>query len=196
MKKFAALLSSLLLVFAGAAQAGLYNFTGTMKYHNDVIYTYFSVANDATDVRVWTDSFKSFTNFDPITALWAANGTLIAQNDDNATVNPSTQTYYDSGFVLPNLAAGQYIFTMTTYPNFANSNLLADGFGFDAQQAIPFKDWLEIQYAGTSFTNIGSEWSVWVDGVDEASNPSVPAPATLLLFGFGLCAVAFRKLKA
>jgi hypothetical protein len=196
MKKYAALLGSLLLMFVGSAQAGLYNFTGNMKYHNDVIYTYFTVANDATNVRVWTDSFKEFTNFDPITALWTANGMLIAQNDDNPSVDPLTQTYFDSGFLLPNLAAGQYIFTMTTFPNFAQSSLLADGFNFDAQAAIPFKDWLATTYSNSGFNNIGSFWSVWVDGVDQASNPSVPAPAPILLFGFGLLALALRKFKA
>lgn len=193
MKKYAALLGSLLLMFVGSAQAGLYNFTGNMKFHNDVIYTYFSVAEDATNVRVWTDSFKSATNFDPITALWNANGSLIAQNDDNPSVNPLTQTWYDSGFFLPTLAAGNYVFTMTIFPNFANNNLLAGGFNFDSQQAIAFKDWALANYGND---NVGSFWSVWVDGVDEASNPAVPAPASILLFGFGLLAVAFRKFKA
>jgi hypothetical protein len=191
MKKLVALIGSLMLMFVGSAQAGLYNFSGNLEYHNDVIYTYFSVEKDATNVRVWTDSFKSGVNFDPITALWTAKGVLIAENDDNESVNPVTQTFWDSGFILSNLAAGNYVFTMTRFPNFAINTTLESGFRFDAEAPIPFKDWAK----SIGSENLGSFWSVWVDGVDRASNPSVPAPASILLFGLGLVALRFRKTK-
>lgn len=191
MKKLVALIGSLMLMFVGSAQAGLYNFSGNLEYHNDVIYTYFSVEKDATNVRVWTDSFKSGVNFDPITALWTAKGVLIAENDDNESVNPVTQTVFDSGFILSNLAAGNYVFTMTRFPNFAINTSLESGFRFDSEAPIPFKDWAK----SIGSENLGSFWSVWVDGVDRASNPSVPAPASILLFGLGLAALRFRKTK-
>lgn len=186
-----------LLLASACSQAALINFTGSIGYHNDVIYTYFTLDNDATDVRVWTDSFDSGANFDPITALWSGSGSLIAENDDNDSVDPSTQTYYDSGFFLPSLSAGDYIFTVATYNNFANGSTLGDGFQFDSENPIALEDWCQ----PSNGCGMGSDWSVWLDGVDSASNPDagspVPVPATIALLGLGLMGVGFsRKKKA
>src|SRR5690554_5294669 len=121
---------------ASTSSAALINFTGTIDYHNDVVYTYFTLDQDATDVRVWTDSYMTGQNFDPITALWKADGALIDENDDEDTINPATQTHWDSGFSLASLAAGDYIFTVATYNNFALGTSLSDGFKFDGQAAV------------------------------------------------------------
>lgn len=182
-----------LMTFAASSQAALMNFTGAIQNHNDVVYTYFTVADDATDVSVWTDSFMSGTNFDPITALWTADGNLLAQNDDNASINPSTQTYYDSGFNLANLAAGDYIFTVATYANFAAGNTLNDGFAYDGQAAIALEDWTQ----PANDIDMGPFWSVWLDGVDSATNPhSVPEPSSLILLLLGAMGLGVARRKA
>lgn len=182
-----------LMTFAASSQAALMNFTGAIQNHNDVVYTYFTVADDATDVSVWTDSFMSGTNFDPITALWTADGNLLAQNDDNASINPSTQTYYDSGFSLANLAAGDYIFTVATYANFAAGNTLNEGFAYDGQDAIALEDWTQ----PANDIDMGPFWSVWLDGIDSATNPhSVPEPSSLILLLLGAMGLGIARRKA
>ncbi|MFL0796377.1 MAG: DVUA0089 family protein [Cellvibrionaceae bacterium] len=184
----------LMFMAAGSANAALINFTGEIEYHNDVVFTYFTVEDDATDVRVWTDSFMSGENFDPIAALWSSDGSLIMQNDDNDGINPDTQTYYDSGFFLDNLAAGEYIFSVSTYNNFANGSSLSDGFRFDDQDSILLSEWC--QPANTC--GMGPNWSVWLDGVDSARSPdaTVPEPSSVALLGLGLAALGFSRRKS
>ncbi|GGD67582.1 DVUA0089 family protein [Lacimicrobium alkaliphilum] len=195
MKKFVkniSLAAAMLVTFN--ANSALLHFEGNIEYHNDVILTYFTIENDATDVRLWTDSFMDGINFDPITALWQADGTLINEDDDNDSINPETQTTFDSGFTLDFLAAGEYIFSVATYNNFASGNNLSNGFDFDGESPIALSEWTQ----PANSTGMGSYWSVWLDGVDSASNPSdpteVPEPLSLLLFAAGLLGLrACRK---
>lgn len=192
MKKITALAAAALLSFTGYANAGLFHFTGEIENHNDVIYTYFTVGADATDVRVWTDSFQGGVNFDPITALWKADGTLIGQNDDNSSINPSTQTIYDSGLWFNSLAAGDYIFTVATYNNWAAGSTLNAGFVFDNQTPIALENWNQ----PANHINMGKYWSLWLDGVDSASNPtSVSEPAPLALLGLALLGLGWRRAR-
>ncbi len=189
---------------AGSANATLFNFSGDITYHNDVVYTYFSIDSDATDVRLWTDSFQSGTNFDPITALWDASGNLIDEDDDNQYVNPETQTVYDSGFTLGTLSAGDYIITVATYANFANGSSLSDGFSYDDETPILLSEWSQ---PANSY-DMGTYWSVWLDGVDSASNPDDPGgeeppivmvsePTSLGLFSLSLLGLGiYRKKKS
>ena len=193
MKLKAILAGALFALMTSTANAALFNFTGEIDFHNDVIFINFSLDNDATDVRIWTDSFMSGANFDPITALWNADsGSLIAENDDNSSINPSTQTFYDSGFELASLAQGDYLFTIATFANFAVGPFLSDGFSYDGEAPIALADWDQ----PANDIDMGPTWSVWLDGVDSAddgsSNP-VPSPATFGLIVLGLAFLKLRK---
>lgn len=189
-KAVAVALSSLAL--SGVANAALFHFDGNIEYHNDVVYTYFTLNQDATDVSIWTDSFLSATNFDPITALWHADGSKIAENDDNAGIAPG-QTYYDSGIELSSLAAGDYVFTIATYANFSLSSNFNDGFIYDSEVPVALADWDQ----PANHEGMGTYWSLWLDGVDSASNPdaTVPEPATLGLLGLGFAGLLLSRRK-
>lgn len=174
------------------------NFSGEIEFHNDVIYTYFTVEEDMTDVRLWTDSYMSGVNFDPIAALWNADGTLIDQSDDNATINTNTQTSRDAGFNLNSLLAGEYIFSISTYNNFALGNDLNDGFLFQDQDPVALQDWRQ----PTNGWNKGSYWSLWLDGVSSASNNqaanpvSVPEPSSFILLLLGTLGLGMARRKS
>jgi hypothetical protein len=192
-RKMAALAAG--LVFSGTAAAANFTFSGNIANHNDVIYVPFSLSSDALDVKVWTDSFQSAVNFDPITAVWSESGpgwNLVGQNDDNASIAPG-QTYYDSGLTFASLTAGSYLFTIATYANFAVGSTLAEGFGYAGQTPIPLATCCQ----PASHCGMGTFWQVNLSGVDDASViPSpIPEPETyaMLLAGFGLLGWMARR---
>jgi PEP-CTERM motif len=208
MKTFAPVLSAIALAASAAsANAADFHFTGNIAYNTDVIQVAFHLDNDAADVKVWTDSFKNGINFDPITALWSVGGgdaTLIGENDDNDTIGPD-QTYYDSGFALASLAAGNYIFTVAAYPNFAAGSMLSQGFGLDGSTPIPIGQWCQpaaVDCNDPVLNQKGTFWSVRLSGVSDATAPpeppAVPEPETyaLMLVGLGVTAWAARRRKS
>jgi hypothetical protein len=184
MKKIILSSAIALICSTGTANAALFHFDGNLSGPNDVATISFSLANDATNVRLWTDSFHSYANFDPITALWnQTTGELIAENDDNDSIGAG-QTYFDSGFSLPTLLAGNYFFTIAAFSNYAAGNNIANG--FNNAGYIPY--------------GVGTYWSANLDGVDAAANVSaVPVPAAIWLFGSaiaGFIGASRRKLAA
>ncbi|MBA5686993.1 DVUA0089 family protein [Rugamonas apoptosis] len=193
MRKFKILLGSALLAAVAAApsHAADFSFSGTIQYQKDVIKIPFTLLQDATDVRVWTDSFHSGGNFDPITAVWK-NGVIVGENDDDSTIALG-QTYYDSGLRFANLSAGNYLFTIATFNNFANGTHLNDGFRYDSQAAIPLASWDQ----PANHVGMGPNWSVHLSGVDSATPPPVPEPESyaMLAAGLGLLAFVARRKK-
>ena len=189
------------LGFTVTSQAATFTFSGNIANHNDIVRVDFTLANNATNVRVWTDSFLATgptqtgpgTNFDPITALWNTDtGARLGENDDNSSI-ASGQTYYDSGFSLASLAAGNYFFTMATFANFANGNNISNGFAYDNQTPIAIADFNQPANAGNLR---GSFWRINLDGVDGAVGPvnpnpsAVPVPGAVWLFGSALLGFA------
>jgi len=184
-----------------AAQAADFTFSGNVNLNTDIVQVGFRLDQDASNVDVWTDSFNGGTNYDPVTALWVKDGDnfrLVDQNDDNPGIRPETQTYYDSGFRLDTLAAGEYLFTVGAYPNRAYGQLLSEGFtfAFDGTAATPIADWC--QPASNDCVNQkGTFWRVNLSGVDGATAP-VPEASTWLMFALGLGAIAVgaRRVKS
>lgn len=179
-------LAIVVVAFAGStighastpAQTFDFNYSGNIAFHNDVVEVPFTIPA-ASSVRVWTDSFLSGTNFDPIVGIWnMSTGKLVAQNDDNPFVAPG-QTFFDSGLTFDSLGAGPYMMTITRFSNFANGDSLSAGFQFDHETPIPVSE--------------GTYWEAHVAGVAGV----VPEPETyaMLLAGLGLLGFVARRGK-
>lgn len=180
MNKIKKMLAICLLGMSSVAQANSYTFIGNLANYNDVVKINFSLAQAASNIRVWTDSFMNGDSFDPIVGLWnGTTGAKIAENDDNSTIGLG-QTNFDSGFKLTNLAIGDYFLTVSSYPNLSNGNNFSDGFNSDSSG---------FNSNSKSKPNNDSKtaYSVNIDGVklttDENPISNVPLPNALWLFG-------------
>jgi PEP-CTERM motif len=177
--------SASLVAFTQYAAAADFTFSGNIRYHNDVVRVDFTLNTEATDVRVWTDSFNDGENFDPITAVWTLpTGALVGENDDDDTIGPN-QTYFDSGLTFASLPAGSYAFTITPYDNFAPDNLFKP-FGYANETPIPIGAWCQ-PASDDCLNQKGTFWRVRLSGVDSAT-PPVPEPSTYGLLLAGLLA--------
>lgn len=188
------------LLLSSSAWAARFEFDGTIDFHNDIALIGFSLDSTASNVNVYTDSFNFGLdgNFDPITALWHADGTLIAQNDDIST----GAFNWDSGFFLDSLDAGDYFFTVASYNNFAKGTdpsdgsfsqwdeiMMSDGFMLDDDSPVPIEEWALAD--GMETTGMSGYYHVVLEGVDSAfqedpDTSATPEPGTLFLLGSGL----------
>ena len=183
MNKIKKMLAISLLGLSSIAQANSYTFIGNLANYNDVVKINFSLAQAASNVRVWTDSFMNGDNFDPIVGLWnGATGAKTAENDDNATIGPG-QTYFDSGFKLTSLAIGDYFLTVARFPNFSKGENFSDGFSSNSSGFN--SDSNESEHTIDSKTK--TAYRVNIDGVELTTNENqlsnVPLPNALWLFG-------------
>jgi hypothetical protein len=182
-----------LLMSVTAAQAGDFTVTGTMTFHNDVVMVDFSLASAATGVKIWTDSWQSGLNFDPTGALWLRSGgdfSRLAEVDDDNTI-ATGQGFYDTGFSLPSLAAGQYRVTLTAAVNASNGSLLSQGFAYDSETPIPLALWNQPTYDPNANDQKGGFWQLRFSQVDSVS--VVPEPASWLLLGLGAVGLSLRR---
>lgn len=185
-------LTTAALCLGTAAHAGDFTVSGTMTFHNDVVMVDFSLASAATGVKIWTDSWQSGLNFDPTAALWVRSGadfSRLAEVDDDDTVAPG-QGFYDTGFTLPSLAAGQYRVTLAAAVNASNGSLLSQGFGYDSETPIRLADWNQPTYDLNANNQKGGFWQLRFTQVDSVG--VVPEPASWLLLALGVAALSLR----
>lgn len=183
--------AALLLSVTGALAAD-FTVSGQITSHKDIVSIDMSVTSPATNVSLWTDSWMAGLNFDPIAALWVANGadyTRVSEVDDDDTL-AAGQGFYDTGMQFANLAAGQYRVTLAASPNAANGTLLSQGFAHDSQAAILLTAWTQPSYDPNANDQKGGFWRVSFSNVDSVS--VVPEPASLVLMALGLAGLATR----
>lgn len=181
MNKINKLFAISLLGLSSIAQANSYTFIGNLANYNDVVKINFSLAQAASNVRVWTDSFMNGNNFDPIVGLWnGTTGAKIVENNDNNTIGPN-QTSFDAGFKLTSLAIGDYFLTIANFPNFSKGKNFSDGFSSNSSGLN------KVSSESAPTSNSKTAYSVNIDGVeltaDKNTLSNVPLPKALWLFG-------------
>jgi hypothetical protein len=163
------------------------DYSGNITYHSDVEYLTLTLTSDATDVKIWTDSFNYDWNdpdqhFDPIIALWDQDGNLLGENDD--TPNQVHSPYLDGNSYLgfASLGSGTYTISITASDNTANGFLLSDGFKYDSYY-LDEGDRITIEdYSGA-------------DGYYHVNVSAVPVPSAVFLLGPALLGLLGMRRK-
>ncbi|AMK78084.1 MULTISPECIES: DVUA0089 family protein [Methylomonas] len=204
-------------VLAGAATlpvpalSAAFDFNGSFAQDNDVVRFDFSLGLPGA-VTLFTSSWLG-GGFDPILTLWDGGGNQILEQDDGSlggalVSNGVTYNYgeFDS-YINLNLAAGNYIATLTQYDNFSVSGILADGFlrdtdpvftaAFGCSNGRFCEGSLVDSNNNPVEPNRTNAWDVHFLNVDSASVNSVPEPPTWMLLGLsGLFFLGGRLPKA
>lgn len=180
-----------------SAMAAEFDFSGSFSKDNDVLRFDFSLGLPGA-VTLFTSSWLD-GGFDPILTLWDSGGNQLLEQDDGSLGGAlvSNGVSYDYGefdsYINLNLAAGNYIATLTQYDNFSVGTLLTDGFLRDADPAFTaaFGCSNAAFCEGSLFDshnnpvepNRTAAWDVHFLNVDNASATTVPEPPTLMLLG-------------
>lgn len=195
---------------AGPAAAADFDFNGSFVNDNDVLRFNFTVGAPGV-VTLFTSSWLG-GGFDPILSLWDSAGNQLAEQDDgfpggSQVSNGTVFNYgeFDSYLAL-NMAAGDYLATLTQYDNFSVSTALADGFLRDADPnftaAFGCSNGRFCQ--GSLFdsnndpveANRTAAWEFHIVNVDTAQAATVPEPPTLMLLALsGLFLLGGRYAK-
>ena len=192
-----ALSAALLACATVGATAANVSLSGDIRYNTDIVQVSFSLAA-AGAVKVWTDSWQSGLNFDPVAAVWAKSGngyTLLSEVDDDDSIGAG-QGSFDAGLGFGLLGAGQYLVTLAASPNYARGTTLAAGFGFDGSTPILIADWNQPGYNVNANDQKGTFWRINLQGVTQAA--LVPEPSAGLMTALGLAAlgVAIHRRKS
>jgi hypothetical protein len=170
------------LLAAAGAQAADLSLDGTFTFQKDRVQIDFSLAA-TTEVRLWTDSWQSGRNFDPLLSLYAQNGSLVASFDDNdGSVAPGAG-YFDAGQTFTPLAAGHYHLVLSASSNDPKGATLASGFTYDGAPPIALVDWNQPGYDINANDQKGGLWRVHLSGVDQAAAVPEPNGVALMLAG-------------
>ncbi len=199
----------------GAAEAASFSFMGNISRDDEVQLFNFTIDN-SSDVILKTLSWAGGVNaagvtiaaggFDPILAVFSADGTKIGSNDDgDATQVPiNSGEHYDTYLALGGLAAGTYTVAVSQFDNFAGATL-ASAFTRANQgdfTGAEFGCTTQVSLCAVGGLPRDSHWAFDILGVDVASNPTggdddgtdggsvdpgaVPIPAAFFLFGGAL----------
>jgi hypothetical protein len=193
------------LVFAGAASADNYSFTGTFTT-DDQLQEFLFTIGSSTSFTAVTLSYAGGINqagttipeggFDPYLAIFNSIGTLVAVDDDGTgfvPTDPTTGAASDSYLSYSTFAAGTYTLVLSQTYNEPYGPTFADGY---SETGIP-------DYTAASFgcssgyfcdpastTNRTGNWAVDIDNVRSASEfgegTTTPEPESILLFGSGI----------
>ena len=185
---FRAAVAAIALLATTLTQAADFTLSGTIQNHNDIVAIDFSLAASG-GVDIWSDSWRSGANFDPTAALWLKSGadfTLVAAVDDDDTIAPG-QGFYDTGFSLASLAAGDYRVTLGAAINAPVGALLSQGFSYDAETPIRLSLWNQPSYDPNANDQKGGFWQLHFSGVDSVA--AVPEPSAWTMLAIGLVAL-------
>lgn len=189
-------IAAIALSFGAIASAQALNVaaSGNLTLNISVADVPFTLVSGSSDIRIWTDSYDSGINFDPVVTLWQRSGadyTLVGSNDDDDIIGAG-QTSFDAGLSYSTLAAGQYLVSVTASPYFASSSLRSQGFAFDpafgpTDPATLISEWNQHSYDINTNNQKGTFWSLNVTAVPE------PDAHALLALGLGAVAWAVRR---
>ena len=213
----------MLCLSVGVVSANDFSFTGTFSQDDQLEMFLFTAPTANTVVRTWgyagglnSAGQTIFAGgFDPILSVFDATGglvassLLVANNNDGPTcptgaplcVSPDSTTGnpWDSLIVLPGLnPGGQYVLVLSQDDNVANGPNFGGGFsqtGFGDFTPSEFPCGAAA-FCDASLSPRTGDWAVDILGVGTAADtsaPSVPEPASVLLFVTGLGSVALLR---
>ena len=186
-----ALLGAALGLACLSVQAAEFQFSGDLYNNTDRVSISFEVIGNGT-VSLWTDSWNSGQNFDPISVLWRQSSddyVLIQEVDDNDGVALG-QGFYDTGMTFGSaLAAGHYLYVVgaSFAEPFAKGNLLSQGYAQDGIIPTPIALWNQPSYDINANDQKGTSYSIRLSGVETATiTTAVPEPTSTAMMLVGL----------